>query len=245
MEEEEVKTAAVSAVVQLYDILLPRWKGVVLTVEAEREAERMKEGDVSDTSLPWANIKFSRGTPPIYPTYFSDLAKLGIDALGDYMYTADLSGYKYQIDLGGGGGTTWTGTMQKLSMPGLLFHHLTPTKDYFHDWMQPWIHYVPVAEDLHDLREKFDWAEANPQAAKMISANASEMMRHLGTPEGLDEIYQQAIAEPVRRMIEAYLPVSISHPGLSWKEVLTNLEGDSSVTKWRCSGWLVGMCLRG
>jgi hypothetical protein len=60
MEEEEVKTAALSAVAQLYDILLPRWKGVVLTVEAKLEAERMKEGDVSDTSLPCANIKFSR-----------------------------------------------------------------------------------------------------------------------------------------------------------------------------------------
>jgi hypothetical protein len=156
-----------------------------------------------------------------------------------------LSGYKYQIDLGGGSRTTWTGTMQKLAMPGLLLHHLMPTKDYFHDWMQPWIHYVPVAEDLHNLREKFDWAEANPQAAKMISENGSELMRHLGTPEVLDEIYQQAFAEPVHRMIEAYLPVSISHPGLSWKEVLTNLEGDSWVTKWQCRGWHVGMCSRG
>jgi hypothetical protein len=111
--------------------------------------------------------------------------------------------------------------------------------------MQPWIHYVPVAEDLHNLREKFDWEEANPQAAKMISENGSELMRHLGTPEVLDEIYQQAFAEPVHRMIEAYLPVSISHPGLTWKEVLTNLEGDSWVTKRRCGGWFVNLCSSG
>jgi hypothetical protein len=62
MEEEEVKTAAISAVAQLYDILLSPWKGVVLTVEAKLEVERIKEGDVSDPSLPWANINFSRAS---------------------------------------------------------------------------------------------------------------------------------------------------------------------------------------
>ena len=35
MEEREMKMAAVSALTQLYGILLPRWKGVVLTAEAE------------------------------------------------------------------------------------------------------------------------------------------------------------------------------------------------------------------
>ena len=244
MDKLDATTAAVAALTQLYDILLPRWKGVVLTAEAELEADRMKE-DVGHSSLPWVNIKFSEGTPPVYPTYFSDLAKFGIEALGTYMHTTDLAKYKYQIDLGGGGGTTWTGTMQKLAMPGLLFHHLTPTKDYIHDWMQPWIHYIPVAEDLHDLRKKFDWAEANPQTAKMISENGSNRMRQLRTPEGLDEFDQQSFAEPVRRVMEVYQPVSVTNSGLSWKDVLTNLEGDSWVTIWRCRGWGLKSCTRG
>ena len=46
------------------------------------------------------------------------------------MNLEELAHYKYQIDIGGGGGTTWTGTIQKMAMPGLLFHHITPTKDY-------------------------------------------------------------------------------------------------------------------
>ena len=50
-----------------------------------------------------------------------------------------LAQYKYHINPGGGGGSTWSGTIVKLAMPGLLFHHyLTPTKDYFHDWLVPW-----------------------------------------------------------------------------------------------------------
>ena len=54
-------------------------------------------------------------------------------------------------------------------MPGLLFHHTTVTKDYIHDQMKPYVHYVPVKADLSDLKEKYDWAEANPTAAKLIA----------------------------------------------------------------------------
>jgi hypothetical protein len=236
MEEADVRTAAVTAMTQLYDSFLPRWKGVVLTAKAELEVDRLTRA-ASHSSLPWVDIKFRGENPTVHPTYYSDLAKFGIKALGNYMNTTELAKFKYQIDLGGGGGTTWTGTMQKLAMPGLLFHHMTPTKDYIHDWMQPWIHYVPVAEDLHDLREMFDWAEANPQAAKRISENGSELMRHLRTPEGLNELYRQSFVEPVRRVIEAYLPVSVTHPGLSWTDVLTSLEGDSWGMTMRCGGW--------
>jgi hypothetical protein len=233
MEEQEMQTAAVSALTQLYDILLPRWKGVVLTAKAELEAQKTKE-DAGPSSVPWVNIKFSGGPPGSNrpdSNRFSDLAKFGIQALGKRMLYTDLARYKYHIDLGRGGGTTWGGTLQKLAMPGLLFHHLTPTKDYIHEWMQPWVHYVPVAADLHDLKEKFDWAEANPQAAKMIADNGSELMRHLGTPEGLDVLYQQAFIKPVRRVIEAYLPVTVTHQGLSWREVVNKLTGDSMVRK--------------
>jgi hypothetical protein len=35
----------------------------------------------------------------------------------------NMSKYKYQINLGGGGGTNWEGTVSKLRMPGILFHH--------------------------------------------------------------------------------------------------------------------------
>ncbi len=235
MDEVDVRSAAVTAMTQVYDKFLPRWKGVVLTAKAELDADIMKE-DAGHSSLPWVNIKFSGGHPGVDPTFYSELAKLGIEAVGNYMDATELAKYKYQIDLAGGGGTTWTGTMQKLAMPGLLFHHITPTKDYIHDWMQPWIHYIPVAEDLHDLREMYDWAEANPQAAKRISENASDLMRHLNTPEGMDELYQQSFVEPVRRVIEAYQPVSVAHPGLSWSDVLTSLGGDSWVMNYQCMG---------
>ena len=67
------KEDALSALKEDYDNLVPRWKGVVLTAEAEialereikelasgkNEARRMKEGK-ANFPKPWANIKFSQ-----------------------------------------------------------------------------------------------------------------------------------------------------------------------------------------
>ncbi len=201
MGEDEKKTTAICVVSQLIDenVLTPRWKGVALMVVAESDAPKANEDELSSepcsSSLPWVNINFSRPNPGVLlgkgNVYFA-LARYGIQAVGESMSLQDFAQYKYRIDIGGGGGTTWTGTVQKLAMPGLLFHHhVTPTKENIHNWMMPWVHYVPVAGDLRDLREKNEWAEGHPQAAKLIAEQGTEFMRHLAAPEGFDEMYQK------------------------------------------------------
>ena len=124
-------------------------------------------------------------------------------------------------------GTTWSGTTEKLAMPGLLFHHETPTKDYIHDLMFPWVHYVPIAPDLRDLREKFEWAESHPEAAKRIARQGSELMRSLGTVEGFEGMYEKVFVENVERVIDAYQPVRVSHPDKDpsyWREIMTDVD---------------------
>ncbi len=55
-----------------------------------------------------------------------------------------LTADEYHIDLGGGGGTKWTGTIGKLALPGGLFHYATLT-------------YMLIARtDLSDLQERYD-----------------------------------------------------------------------------------------
>ena len=126
---EDPKTVAAAALMNVYDRLLPRWKGVALTAEAEALAEQSSQ-DKSTKPLPWANIKFSRGNNGKDPVNYQQFLQNGIPVMGEYLSMESQAHYRYHIDLGGGGGTTWTGTMQKLALPGLLFHHETPTKDY-------------------------------------------------------------------------------------------------------------------
>lgn len=148
----------------------------------------------------------------------------------------------------GGGGTTWSGTQQKLAMPGLLFHHMTPTKDYFHDLLKPWVHFVPVSADLRDLKRKFDWAEAHPEEAKKIADEGTKLMRYIGSPEGFEDWFKQDMTEPLRRVIEAYQPIKSLHaegkvPWRNWKEALRQIEGDDAfIPVIKCSGHMMGSC---
>ena len=199
------------------DVLLPRWRGVLLTSEAELEAKRMamkQQNGKSDNSnalpLPWVNIKFASSpmngqkVPASQNPNYIKLQSVGISAIGEYISVQDQARYKYHIDLGGGGGTTWTGTLEKLAMPGVLFHHVTPTTDYFYNRLQPWVHYIPVRADLADLKERFDWAESHPLEAQRISNAATEFAKWVGSEEGFRIMYHEYLVDPLKASLEAY-----------------------------------------
>ena len=135
---------------------------------------------------------------------YKALQNLGINVVGDYLSISEQANYKYHIDLGGGSGTTWTGTIQKLGLPGVLFHHVTPTKDWFHDLLVPWEHYIPINTDLSDLREKYEWAESHPDEAQQIAENGTRFARWMGSAEGFGQLYEKYLVAPLRDVVLAY-----------------------------------------
>ena len=99
--------AAVIAILrEKYSQLVPRWQGVVLTAEAEQEGRQTN-------SLPKVNIKFSsakgKGKPlAVGNPKYKKWEDVGFP-LADYgMPPEEMAKFKYHIDIGGGGGTTWT-----------------------------------------------------------------------------------------------------------------------------------------
>ena len=119
------------------------------------------------------------------------------------MSVDEMSRFKYQIDFGGAGGTSWTGTLTKLSMPGLLLHHETPTMDWFYDELRPWHHYVPVRTDLSDLEDRFEWAEAHPEKAKQIAIQGSNFSTWFFSNEKMRHEYEQ-MSETLGKVVDAY-----------------------------------------
>ena len=232
--------------------LLPRWRGVLLTSEAELEAEQRKDLGLDET-LPWINIKFANindGGVKIPATEHEEyriLSELGISVIGDYVNMTEQAKYKYHIDLGGGGGTTWTGTIEKLALPGLLFHHMTPTKDWFHDLLVPWEHYVPIKQDLSDLRAKFEWAESHPTEAKNIAENGTRFARWMGSERGFGQLYQEYFVTPLRNTVSAYQPqLPPRYEGESTLNVIMKagglqLDGEFDIVT-RCSGLVANSC---
>lgn len=76
------------------------------------------------------------------------------------------------------------------------------------DYIKPWIHYIPIREDLSDLLEKLHWAEAHPREAKQISDQATELSRYLGSPKGFGQMFNEHWVQPLKEVIGAYQPVS-------------------------------------
>lgn len=225
------------------DKLTPRWRGVLLTSEAELEALEQEE-ETGQPTLPWVNIKFAscnvdgQKVPASENQDFQLLQdQFGIAAIGNSMNMMEHARYKYHIDLGGGGGTTWTGTIEKLALPGVLLHHVTPTKDWFHDHLEPWVHYIPIATDLSDLKEKYDWAESNPAEAQRIAEAGTEFARWMGSLEGYGALYQEHIVAPLGKIITAYKSPRKKYHGQKALDILKEFSDGSFGTVARCGGW--------
>jgi len=223
--------------VELWDMLTPRWRAVVLSSLAQLDGEE-NENTIVDPNIidpnvdnnnindygnsggqqqsqptPWIDAKFT-----IKSTEFGQAVEVMFDRFEPFqqygfqmateqrMSLAELSKYKYHIDLGGGGGTTWFGTIEKLAMPGVLFHHVTSSKDYYHDDLIPWVHYIPVKEDLSDLKEMYDWAEANQDDARKISEAATEYVKNRAMPHVMKATYERYFVHSLQKVLDAYQP---------------------------------------
>lgn len=92
-------------------------------------------------------------------------------------------------------------------MPGVLFHHETPTKDWFYDMMEPWKHYIPVGAQLADLWQRYTWAQEHPEEAKAISAEASKLAEELLSEEYMKKVYDDLFVKYLGKVVEAYEPL--------------------------------------
>lgn len=132
-----------------------------------------------------------------------------------------------------------TGTIEKLALPGLLFHHVTPTRDWIHDHLVPWEHYVPVRMDLSDLRKKFEWAESHPKEARRIAEAGTAFARQVGTAEGFKGLYREHVIGPLGSMIQAYRKPRPAYGNKRVMEIVRKSpRGENFGVVARCSGWM-------
>lgn len=231
----------------IYNDLRPRWKAIVLTAEAEFDANNANANPKRKQKVvPWANMKFSSRADPDLDSQsrwshqdkadYAEWTQVGIPAWGGPYTVEQMAKFKYHLDLGGGQGTSWGGTMQKLALPGVLFHHNTGTVDWFHEHLVPWIHYIPVEEDLSDLHEKFLWAESHQHKVQEIARHSTEFVRRMGRPEGMDELYRKHLLKPLEDVIANFDPTNkmpsdfLAENDLVFEEVM------------RCTGHDVSQC---
>ena len=202
---EETSDSAMTQIMLQWNELTPRWRAVALCAQA-----RLQKMETSEPH--WIHAKFSgHGIGGIH----KNLEDLGVTVTAeDRMSPEDMARYKYQLALGGGGGTSWRGTLTKLGMPGLLFQQESPTIDWLYEEMKPFKHYIPIDWSLNKLRRRYEWAERNPGKAQKIASEASKLHDYLMSAEYMEKLYQELFVNYLGRVVQNY-EVSTD----SWRDV--------------------------
>ena len=79
----------------------------------------------------------------------------------------EMTRYRYFVDIDGNA-NSWN-MMQKLRLGACMLKVDSQYQQWFHDRLNPWEHYVPVAEDLSDFAARVEWCRSNAQEASNIA----------------------------------------------------------------------------
>lgn len=92
-----------------------------------------------------------------------------------HKYLPELDGY-----VAGTPGFAW-----KLLSNCAVFKHDSPYLLWFHSALRPWIHYIPIKQDLSDVFEKLQWAKDHDEEVKQIAENGRQFAKENLMPEHL------------------------------------------------------------
>ena len=119
-----------------------------------------------------------------------------------FVKPVDFMKFKYQIDIDGNT-SAWAGLFQKLytASPVLKVDSPFGYRQWFYDALKPWVNYVPVAADLHDLIEKVEWLRAHDDQARRIGERGRALAMSLTPCPRTDprSAYHRRRHPPLRR----------------------------------------------
>jgi hypothetical protein len=126
------------------------------------------------------------------------LARHGL--AGGHLPAAHWATVKFALDVDGQT-NAWSNFYTRLLLGCCVLKVASPLgyKQWYYDELAPWKHFVPVAADLSNLRERIAWCRANDDAARHIAAAGREFtLRRTPASETVlvTERLNRALAEP-------------------------------------------------
>jgi hypothetical protein len=110
--------------------------------------------------------------------------------LSNKLNLQDQSKYKYILTLEGH--VAAYRLSYELSTESVILLAGSKWKMWYYNFLKPLIHYVPVAEDLHDLIEQIEWCRNHDKECEQIALNAKKFYdTYLGTRGILDFLQKQ------------------------------------------------------
>lgn len=94
---------------------------------------------------------------------------------------------KYKILLNLDGHTcTYPGLLWRLLSNSITLKQDSDNVQWFYSALKPWVHYIPVRNDLSDLVEKVNWVKNNDAEAKKIANNSTKFIKENLMIEDID-----------------------------------------------------------
>jgi hypothetical protein len=179
--------------------ITPRWVAMAHSLRARLNNEN------------WIDIMFTN-TGGYTEGLHESFEKKNLSVTGEQISAYNMSSkYAYQLDLAGGGGTTWDGTLTKLLMKGVLFHHETKFQDWFYDEMTPWIHYIPVNMMLTNLQDHYEWAQEHPEKCQEISERGTDFAKYLLSEKYMSKIWKELFVDYLGDKVQSF-----DSQGMDW-----------------------------
>jgi hypothetical protein len=95
---------------------------------------------------------------------------------------------KYLLDLDGNG-NAWSGCWWKLlTTESVAFKVDCGREQWYYPKLMPWVHFVPVACDLSDLKLRFEWAEAHPAECQAMAKASAAIVRPMNRASEMKEL---------------------------------------------------------
>ncbi len=95
--------------------------------------------------------------------------------------------HKYLLDVDGEV-NAWSGLFWKLYSNSVVFKVDSHYEQWYYRRLEPWVHYIPVAGDLSDLEEKFDWAVTHDDICSQIAQSGRVLASSLSFYDELDQL---------------------------------------------------------
>lgn len=89
---------------------------------------------------------------------------------------ADHLQYKYLIDVDGNS-CTYERCFWLLLSNSLVLKQVTPNIQWYYGGLKPFVHFLPLKEDLSDLLEQIQWAKAHDEEAQAIARRSTEFVQ--------------------------------------------------------------------
>jgi hypothetical protein len=122
----------------------------------------------------------------------------GTRVLGDKMHVDEMLQYKGLLILEGNDVSSalkWAMYSQSV----VLMPRPTQTSWAMEELLEPWVHYIPLEDDLTDMEEKVQWLIDNDEKAKQISERATLWIKDLVLSPVAKEDEKQIQKEILRR----------------------------------------------